>query len=110
MPIRPENRKFYGWHWRRHVRPPALVAIGADPKTSIGKCQACWKIKKLDVAHRDRVAGHDDPSNLVCLCKPCHNRYDAAVRERKSRRTRIRRKDAARPILALIQGEVDARA
>ncbi len=92
MPVRPELRHFYGYHWRKHVRPPIL--LGAR-----GKCEHCGKRKPLDVAHLDGVAGHDTTDNLAALCRRCHNRNDYRVAQRKAKETRLTHKDEQRPLL-----------
>jgi 5-methylcytosine-specific restriction endonuclease McrA len=92
VPVRPELRKFYGYHWRKHVRPPILFRAR-------GKCEHCGKKKRLHVAHLDGVPGHDAPENLAALCPRCHNRLDYRVAQPKARETRMERKDLARPLL-----------
>jgi hypothetical protein len=98
----------YGYHWRHHVRPAAFVCAGVNPRTGIGKCPACGNVRKLDVCHKDGVAGRDEPDNLMVRCRPCHNRYDARKRNQDAKRTRQTKKDQARPLLlaeALAWGE-----
>jgi len=43
------------------------------------KCQLCGmseadNIRKLDVHHIDYDKSHDDPNNLISLCKSCHSK------------------------------------
>ena len=53
----------------------------------------------LTVAHLDRVPGHDTDDNLRALCQRCHLHHDRAQHTASSKETRLKRKDAARPIL-----------
>lgn len=39
-------------------------------------CQRCWRQRAVDVHEvksRARGGSITDPSNLVCLCRPCHD-------------------------------------
>ena len=95
MPVRPELRHFYGYHWRHVVRPRILARAH-------GKCERCGRGDlevRLEVAHLDRKPGHDDDDNLAALCPRCHHKHDHRQWKRKSRATRATRKDLARPLL-----------
>ena len=49
-------------------------------------CQKCGRADSLSVHHvipAERVADPLEPSNLVTLCRPCHNRADARRRARE---------------------------
>lgn len=52
----------------------------------------------LTVAHLNHTPGDDREDNLAALCQYCHLRYDLE----HHRRTRQTRKDARRPLLALV--------
>jgi hypothetical protein len=57
---------------------------------------------RLTVAHLNRTPGDDRHENLRLLCDACHCRYDHAANQRTAKRTRQRRKDAARPLLKVM--------
>jgi hypothetical protein len=55
------------WHSRKAI-----------PK---GPCQECGTPKGIDVHHIDRDFRNNDPSNLIRLCRTCHNlAHDRAKR------------------------------
>lgn len=96
VPVRPELRKFYGYHWRYVIRPRILARAG-------GRCEKCKREGlRLSIAHIDRTPGHDTDDNLAAWCEPCHKKHDYRVWKRKARKTRIIRKDKARPLLEAI--------
>ena len=37
------------------------------------KCEKCGSTKKLQIDHIDRNRSNNDPSNLMTLCRPCHD-------------------------------------
>lgn len=83
MPIRPENRQYYGATHRAYRA--ALIAIHG------AKCAACGREtpKYLNLAHLER-----DPrsSSIVALrCPTCHGRFDALWNLALARRTRAKR-------------------
>ena len=93
MPIAPQFRRYYGHRWRTVVRPRILERAG-------GVCEACGRCpRRLEVAHLDQHPPHDDDDNLAAYCITCHRRHDYASWKQKSRDTRGRRKDLARPLL-----------
>lgn len=53
---------------------------------------------QIGVAHLNHVSGDDRDENLRALCRRCHLLYDAP----HHRETRAARKDAERPILAML--------
>jgi len=78
MPIRPENRQYYGIQWRR-FRLSMLEAAG-------NACQRCRKPHRLiNVAHLS-----NDPTDrefLAVLRPSCHARNDTRQRIAMTRRT-----------------------
>lgn len=83
MPIRPENRHYYGRIWRAY-RAALIARHGAF-------CRSCGREvpKYLNLCHLER-----DPerSGVVELrCPSCHGRYDARVNFALGRRTRARK-------------------
>ena len=105
--MRAELRPFYGHRWRTVTRPWILLRSG-------GRCEKCGvRAKLLDVAHLVVPVGqpgHDDYTNLAALCRTDHRALDypqwaAAFRVwlEAERERRIARKDAARPLLVVIE-------
>src|ERR1700754_4559108 len=62
-----------------------------------------WAGIVLTIAHLNHVAGDDRDENLQALCQYCHLTNDAMQHARNARRTRQVRKDAARPLLQLLE-------
>jgi 5-methylcytosine-specific restriction endonuclease McrA len=92
--MRAELRCWYGWHWRRFVRPRVLMRAQF-------RCEHCGRRPPLDVAHLDAL-NPADPYNedkLAALCRKCHNRLDYRVAQRRARETRSTRKDLGRRIV-----------
>lgn len=44
-------------------------------------CFLCWADGKMDVHHIDRDKHHNEMSNLVTLCRTCHNRQKGTLSE-----------------------------
>ncbi|MCW5981975.1 MAG: hypothetical protein KIT09_28075 [Bryobacteraceae bacterium] len=63
----------------------------------------------LTVAHLDHTPENCDEANLRALCQRCHLRYDREQHMRNARETRLRKRDAARPLLQLIEAAGPAR-
>jgi 5-methylcytosine-specific restriction endonuclease McrA len=83
MPIRPEERKYYGARWRK-LRLAALAAAGHV-------CQRCGRPHRLlNLAHLSHDAA--DPHSLMVLCPSCHAKNDTPQRVAMTRRTRARRR------------------
>jgi hypothetical protein len=98
MPIPPEiKRLYYGYDWQTKIRPRELQRA----KNCCERCHRPWK--PLDLAHLDGNPANRDPSNLCVLCRPCHRRNDYVEWAGKTRATRIRKKDAKRPILEYLK-------
>jgi hypothetical protein len=133
MPIRPEWRQYYGREWRTVIRPRIMTRAGhccedcgkphgvrvrtlsggfwydvdqkgwRAPKVGIlegfrspaGK----WIKVKIGIAHLDHDPTNNSDENLKALCGYCHLRHD----KQKHAETRATRKDAARPLLALLR-------
>lgn len=58
---------------------------------------------KLSIAHLNQTSGDDRDENLAALCQCCHLKHDRAVNKEAARETRLTRKDAARPILVMLE-------
>ena len=83
MPIRVEDRKYYGARWRK-LRLAALEAAG-------NVCQRCGRAHRLlNLAH----LSHDpaDQRSLMVLCPSCHAKNDTPQRIAMTRRTRAKRR------------------
>jgi hypothetical protein len=83
MPIRADNRKYYGRRWRK-FRLSVLAAAG-------NMCERCGRAHRLlNVAHLT----HDptDHNFLAVLCPRCHARNDTPQRIAMTRRTRAERR------------------
>lgn len=128
MPIRPEWRKYYsaasGWpelsgriirrdgYRCKHCGVPNYALI-VRVKAIAGKGTAYAEVDPIEnrpvkgkitrvilgVAHLDRRPWNNDEENLAALCSGCHLAHDNKQHVRQARRTRIKRKDAARPLL-----------
>lgn len=57
----------------------------------------------LTIAHLNHTPGDDRDHNLKALCQWCHLHHDAIQHAVNARATRRVRKDAARPLLALLE-------
>ena len=83
MPIRVDNRKYYGARWRR-FRLAVLQAAG-------NVCQRCGKPHRLlNVAH----LSHDpaDHRTVAVLCPSCHSKNDTPQRIAMTRRTHAQKR------------------
>jgi hypothetical protein len=105
--FRLDLKQFSGWWWSE------ASSIAYDP---MGNPQphfdafaimehffsAQWRGVKIVVgpAHLNNTPGDYDLSHSKALCQMCHLRFDLKMHVRNSRRTRQRRKDGARPLLA----------
>lgn len=110
MPIKPEDRKHYGHHWRTIDRPGALQRAAYE-------CQRCAIPDRptglhsaLEVAHLDGNPANRSEENLAALCHSCHRRVDYKAWSAQfrawlaaQREDRIARKDAERPIFKLLE-------
>ena len=81
------------WSSRRRVRKGGKLAVGRDSATleewravkafvaerSGGRCEACTMRPARDPHHvvKRSAGGADVPSNVIHLCRPCHDRTDA---------------------------------
>jgi hypothetical protein len=122
----PDKRKWYGRHWRSITRPAILRRAGGrfdedGNYQGAAKCSKCGWIdclpngrSELDVAHLvipPGEPGHDDETNLACLChNRCHRATDLkewSIKYRawliQAREERIARKDRERPIFTLLE-------
>lgn len=81
--------------WRCRPNQEPHVAHFPGPKRWVGIV--------LTIAHLNHVAGDDRDENLQALCQYCHLTNDAMQHARNARRTRQVRKDAARPLLRLLE-------
>jgi hypothetical protein len=113
MPHAPHLRKWFGHHWRTVTRPRIIARAIQEfgridwlPLTEdYAPCEWCheWALKsRIQVAHLvipPGEPGHDDDSNLVALCRSCHDQYDFQTRAEAAWLTRTARKDPARPLL-----------
>jgi len=113
----------YDYHWRRHDCPPVLKAAGGTVDrrgryTGLARCLNCKNIEPAvvgrrlwQVAHLDGDPWNRAPWNLAVLCPACHRDHDAPVRSVRYRATRrrnyIRRKDASRTLLALLDATAE---
>jgi hypothetical protein len=82
MPIRPDQRQFYGPDHRRYRA--ALIAVHG------ARCQRCGAEtpRYLNLVHLQR----DPRSNLIALyCPACHGSYDWGINFGRARRTRAKR-------------------
>lgn len=65
----------YDYHWQK-VRRLVLVERPL--------CEDCWGVGRAtpaaEVHHIDGNPRHNDPANLMPLCKPCHSRRTLADR------------------------------
>jgi hypothetical protein len=83
MPIRGDNKKYYGASWRK-LRLGMLAAAG-------NVCQRCGKPHRLlNLAHLQ----HDpaDRRFLAVLCPSCHSKNDTGQRIAMTRRTRAQKR------------------
>lgn len=95
MPIPPDvKRLWYGWDWQTKIRPAAL-------ERARYRCQRCFRLAPLDVAHLDGNPANRDGSNLAALCRTCHRANDYKLWAQRCRETRSRRKDRNRPLLCV---------
>ncbi|HWQ36938.1 MAG TPA: HNH endonuclease signature motif containing protein [Blastocatellia bacterium] len=105
MPIRKEDRKFYGSPWRALSRRIRFGRAG-------GRCERCgaihgWlhpqsgKLVALTVHHFNFTPGDDREENLIAVCQACHLELERPRHTASARITRQRRKDAQRPLLLL---------
>lgn len=85
----------YGHRWRTVTRPHVLARAGH-------RCERCGRAGRLDVAHVDQNPANDDEANLAAMCRLDHRRLDYTSWRRKCHETRAARKDAARPLLAVL--------
>ena len=92
----------YGHAWRTVTRPAALTRAGHE-------CERCALPDRpkalrsaLEGAHLNGDPSDNGESNIAILCHRCHKAVDYPEWARKCRETRIARKDAARPILAML--------
>ena len=113
MPIRPENKKYYGKEWQKiskYIREERANnkcencevenhSIGYRDnkgifhKYTVDICNADFIPDKLikivlTVAHLDHNPKNNNYHNLKALCQKCHNSYDMPVRA-ANRRKRI---------------------
>jgi hypothetical protein len=99
----PEHKRFYGHAWRTKTRPEVLRRAGYEcERCGIGDQPRGW-YTNLEVAHLDGSPANDDPINFACLCRRCHRKHDYASWSAKTREWRVATKDAARPILVMLQ-------
>jgi hypothetical protein len=102
MPFSPSNAHHYRTlKWRMassYVRWCAHDTC-QDCGIASGAARPGKRPAVLTVAHLNRTPGDDRHENLRLLCDACHLRYDAKANAPVARRTRQRRKDAARPLL-----------
>lgn len=105
MPWTPEQRQRYGPNWRQ-------ISKNIRFKRAHGRCENCGAIHgqrnfftnyvvKLACAHRDHDETNHSATNLMALCDACHLNHDRTDNLRRARLTRMRNKDAARPLLQL---------
>jgi 5-methylcytosine-specific restriction endonuclease McrA len=113
MPIRPELRHFYQTpEWfaaRKACRERAgdrcehcgatNETIAVLPRGPLRRLTTVWI--QCGAAHLNGMAGDDRQENLAWLCRGCHLKHDRA----QHRATRSDRKDAARPLLAAVEGK-----
>jgi hypothetical protein len=57
----------------------------------------------LTIAHLDNNPYHNADDNLAALCQWCHLHHDVALHQANARATRQARKDAARPLLRVLE-------
>lgn len=119
MPIRKELRHFY--------KTPEYKAARAACRERAGdRCEQCHKLNRqvelrfdtesdgsqgfrevviqCGASHVNNVAGDDRPENLRWLCRGCHLAADAL----HHKRTRSLRKDAARPLITMLERRTNA--
>ena len=117
MPHAPHLRPFFGHRWRTVTRPLILARALAENIATFGvvdwlpltdnycPCEWChdwWEKRQIQVAHLvipPGNPGHDDPSNLVALCRTCHDQYDHQSRPEARWLTSTAKKDGGRPLL-----------
>ncbi|MGE5569819.1 MAG: hypothetical protein ACM3S5_12345 [Rhodospirillales bacterium] len=57
----------------------------------------------LTIAHLDHTPGHDDDNNLRAWCQWCHLHHDQPHHIETRAATRVRKLDAARPLLQAME-------
>ena len=57
---------------------------------------------QLGVAHLNHKSWDNRDRNLRALCRRCHLRHDSLFHAARAHRTRGKRKDATRPLLAAL--------
>jgi len=57
----------------------------------------------LTIAHLDHTPENNAESNLRALCQRCHLLHDREQHIRNARENRVRRLDAARPLLSIME-------
>jgi hypothetical protein len=105
MPIRPDLRRHYGYTWRTITRPAALTRAGHECERCALPDRPTGLRSSLEGAHLNGNPADIGDSNIAILCHRCHKAVDYTDWARKCRQTRIERKDAARPILAMLLQE-----
>lgn len=98
MPIKPENRKYYGREWKTKVRPAILDRAGnvCEGSPAYPDCRAANYESHpvtgsrviLTIAHLDHDPTNNDHGNLRAWCQRCHNTYDAKHRAANAAKTR----------------------
>ena len=83
MPIKPENKKYYGscWKWIR-------LLVMERAKNACEWCGAGNYLPNprtgskviLTIAHLNHRPSDNNPGNLAALCQQCHNAHDAKER------------------------------
>lgn len=103
MPIKPENRKLYGPHWKQIS---ANIRFGR----ARGRCESCGvlhgqrrlfggkhSVVILATAHLDQNPSNNSAINLKAFCQECHLDYDRQFNQEKLRHTwATRRKEILR--------------
>jgi 5-methylcytosine-specific restriction endonuclease McrA len=100
MPIAPSERQRYPWNWRdisQQIKQRAGWQCEGVPGQPCGAVHGqrhgvTGAIVVLTVAHLDHQPEHCTEENLRALCQRCHNRYDAAHRQRHAAATRRAKK------------------
>lgn len=92
----------YTYAWRK-ARVEDLVRAAYACERCHKEDQPFGTYSQLERAHLDGDRTNDSPDNRSVLCRTCHRRHDYAEWARKTRETRIERKDADRPVLEYLK-------
>lgn len=99
----------HGHRWRTVTLPALRVRAGHECQRCAAPEQPMGLYRMLEGAHLDGDDVNDGDDNLALLCRRCHRAHDYARWAEKfgawlraERERRAERKDAERPILAML--------